>query len=69
MNAIPAMAAYESWKLTDRTESGSMMTCIRSEAISNCLRLCRRPVIRAASPRNMNMKARTIEGPAPVARV
>ena len=34
MNAIPAMAAYESWKPTDVTDSGEMTSCMNKAARS-----------------------------------
>lgn len=69
MKAIPAIAAYDSWKLTECMEDGEMVRCIikaenRSDAVVGLRR-----VIAADSLRRMKMKALTIEGPAPVATV
>lgn len=69
MNAIPAIAAYDSWNPTVRTDSGQMQSCITSAVSSTFPVLRYLPVSRAASFSVMNRNALTMEGPAPVARV
>ena len=69
MNAIPAMAAYESWNPTSRTASGDMHRWMISAVISTDPVFLKRPVNLAYSPRNMNRKARRLDAPAPVAKV
>ena len=67
-HAIPAMAAYESWKPMLDMSVGIKVRCImrldamvvfRSDFLCSSL---------AASPVMMNMRARVIDAPAPVAK-
>ena len=66
MNAIPAIAAYESRKLTSRMSSGNSIVWIISALISTSPVVALRPVVAAISYIAMNMNALIIEGPAPV---
>ena len=69
MNAIPAIAAYESWNPTSRSDEGDSVRCISRAAIRTVPVLLKRPHSRAVSPMRMNRNALTIDAPAPVARV
>lgn len=69
MKAIPAIAAYESWKLMVLTDDGEKKVCIISETRRVFPMLLYRPVMRAVSPIVMNRRARTVDGAAPVAKV
>ena len=69
MNAIPAIAAYESWNPIDRAAEGVRHSCIINAASNTFPVLLYRPVSRAASFNMMKMKALVMEGPAPVANV
>lgn len=69
MKAMPAIAAYDSWKPTELNDCGAMQSCMtnadkRSVPVSQ-----ERPECLAASRRIMNRNALTMESPAPVARV
>jgi len=69
MKAIPAMAAYESWKPTDRNDCGSTQSCTTNAEKNRVPVSHERPESLAASRRIMNRNALTMESPAPVARV
>lgn len=69
MKAIPAIAAYDSWKLIECMDDGAIARwMIRAENRIDEVSGLRR-VIDAASLKRMKMNALTIEGPAPVAAV
>ena len=69
MKAMPAMAAYESWKPTSLTADGSRVRCMSRDVKSTVPVLLNLPCRRAVSPMNMKRKALTMDGPAPVASV
>lgn len=69
MNAIPAIAAYDSWNPTDFIDEGDRQSCMTSAVSSTFPVLLYLPLRRADSLRRMNRNALTIEGLAPVAIV
>lgn len=69
MNAMPKIAAYDSWNPISDTAIGSIVRCISKDTARMLLRLACLPVMRAVSFNAMNMKALVIEAPAPVAKV
>lgn len=69
MNAIPAIAAYDSWKPTSWSACGSMTRCMSSEVMRTVPVFLKRLYILAVSPVRMKTNALTIDAPAPVARV
>ena len=69
MNAIPAIAVYDSWKPTERIDEGEMHSWSVRAVINMCSVLRDLPDSLALSFRIIKRKALTKDGPAPVASV
>lgn len=69
MNAIPAIAAYESWNPTSLDDPGENSSWTNRDVMRIVAMFLLRPVSRAVSLIRMNRNALVIEAPAPVAAV
>ena len=69
MKAIPAMAAYDSWNPTSLMDCGVIVRWIRSADMSIVPKFLELFAILALSPSRMKRNARTMDAPAPVAKV
>ena len=69
MNAMPTIAAYESWNPASLMAAGVMQSWMTSAVRSTLPVLLYLPQSRAVSFKMMKRNALTSEGPAPVARV
>ena len=69
IKAMPMIAAYDSWKPTSMIESGIIARCMIRAAITVFFRFACLWLSLIHSPITMNMNARVIDAPAPVASV
>lgn len=69
MNAIPVIAAYDSWNPTSFMDDGDNARCISMAVSSVFFRMDCLPLSLTHSPIKMKMNALAIDAPAPVAKV
>ena len=68
-NAMPPIAAYDSWNPGSDTDAGETVSCMVNAARRTERVLLYLPASLAHSPNVMNISALAIDGPAPVASV